>query len=254
MGQLIKTKALVMGAIRWKESSKIVTLYTREFGKQKVIARGAYRKNSPLSGILETMNYVEVVLDFKSSRELNLLREINLESAFNKLRSQFDAFMYGMALLEIINQVFEENDSDSLFFDFTITQLDQLEQLKQPHVGATYFLLKLLSFLGFKPQLADCQSGDTQLCAGQVHLSMESGDVYCRQCGLRGDSYITLSKAEYIWLRDLQNAHHRRIYEWESLQSSFPSVIGRLIKYLNYHLQHTVHIESLSLTEDGQIA
>ena len=58
MAELIKSDAIILHSIRWQESSKIVTVYSREWGKIGLIARGALRPKSPFAGSLESLNYV----------------------------------------------------------------------------------------------------------------------------------------------------------------------------------------------------
>ncbi|HQU71220.1 MAG TPA: recombination protein O N-terminal domain-containing protein, partial [Calditrichia bacterium] len=55
MSEVLKTEALILGALRWRESSKIVHLYTRELGAVSVIAKGALRPKSPFRGALEAL-------------------------------------------------------------------------------------------------------------------------------------------------------------------------------------------------------
>ncbi|HHJ52190.1 MAG TPA: hypothetical protein ENJ89_03250, partial [Caldithrix abyssi] len=56
LSALHKSNAIILSAIRWHDSSKIITLYAREWGKIKVIAKGALRRTSPFGGKLETLN------------------------------------------------------------------------------------------------------------------------------------------------------------------------------------------------------
>ena len=78
MKSQLKTKAIIIQSIRWKESSKIVTMYSEALGKIKLIARGAFRKGSPLAGKIETLMLVDAVLEVKESRAINLVKEIDV--------------------------------------------------------------------------------------------------------------------------------------------------------------------------------
>ncbi|GAJ11315.1 unnamed protein product, partial [marine sediment metagenome] len=44
-----KTQGIVLGSIDWHETSKIVTFYTKDFGKIRGVAKGARRKKSKFS-------------------------------------------------------------------------------------------------------------------------------------------------------------------------------------------------------------
>jgi len=75
---LESTEALVVKTQKYQESSKIVTLYTRKLGKISVIAKGIRKTDSKLGGILEVINLVSTVFYYKSSRNIQLLKECDL--------------------------------------------------------------------------------------------------------------------------------------------------------------------------------
>lgn len=247
MTTTIKTKALVLGSIRWKESSKIVTLYSSKLGKIKVIARGAYKNNSPFAGKLESLQLCELIILVKESRTLQILKEVELLNSFNSVRTGLDRLPFGMAILEIINQVFEEPQPDEVFFDFVIEMLQALTKIKSPANVLLYFLLKLSSYLGFKPSLQNCASGDISKCANKVFLSMENGRVFCRNCPSSYSNTIALQKNQFFFLKNLQNLNHRRIINWEIARSDALSLIQQLINYINFHLENNIHTKALQL-------
>ena len=124
MGNIIKTKALVLSSIRWKESSKIATIYGEQTGKIKIIARGALRSNSFFSGKLESLFLTEVLIDIKSSRSLQVLREIEVIDAFSKLRLDLDKFPFALAIVEVINQIVDQGHPDGVFFNFILEMIN----------------------------------------------------------------------------------------------------------------------------------
>jgi DNA repair protein RecO (recombination protein O) len=247
MTKTIKTKALVLNSIKWKESSKIVTLYSAGLGKTKVIARGAYKNNSVFSGKLESLQYLEAVILVKESRSLQILKEVELINAFNLIRTDLRRFPFGLSIIEIINQAFEDADSDEIFFDFVIEMILALSEIKSPSTVLLYFLLKLSSYLGFKPNFQNCASGDLTKCAGKVFLSMDKGQIFCQNCPATFSNPISLKKNQFFFLKNLQNQNHRRIRRLELDSSDAVSIIQRLITYINFHLENNIHIESLQL-------
>ena len=69
----IKTQALVLNSIKWKDSSRIVTLFTHQQGRIKVIVHGAAREKSRFRGKLETLNLLECLIAYRKSRSLQVL-------------------------------------------------------------------------------------------------------------------------------------------------------------------------------------
>ncbi|MGH7528380.1 MAG: DNA repair protein RecO, partial [Gemmatimonadales bacterium] len=75
---LVATPAVVLSAIRYSETSKIVRLATREFGVQSAIAKGALRPRSRFGASLQLLSEGQVQLLMKEHRELHLLTAFDL--------------------------------------------------------------------------------------------------------------------------------------------------------------------------------
>ncbi len=245
MPEIIKSQALVLQSIRWHESSKIVTLFSSEWGKIKVIARGALRKNSPFGGKLEALNFVEIVINQKPTRELQILTDISLLNSFPQLRERYDCLPYALAMLELVQKVFEDLHGDRLFFDFLIRLLQQMGEGTYPQVIFWYFILKLSSFLGFKPDFSRCRQCGKEQPPAPVYFSITQGNVYCSGCG--GGTSRKLQLNEFRFLQQLQNYPHRKIKELippDSLRCDFSTL---LLDYLNHHSEKRIELQALQL-------
>lgn len=63
-----KTHALVIRLVDWSESSRVVTLFTRDFGKIGVIAKGAKRLRSAFEAGLDLLSECRIVFLRKAAR------------------------------------------------------------------------------------------------------------------------------------------------------------------------------------------
>ncbi len=77
-----KATALVLRVIDFSETSCVVTLFTREFGKIRGMAKGARRPKGPFEGALDLLVLCRIVFLRKSSDALDLLTEAKLERRF----------------------------------------------------------------------------------------------------------------------------------------------------------------------------
>jgi len=253
MANIIKTKAIILNSIRWKESSKIVSLFGEKTGKIKIIARGALRNNNAFAGKLESFFLVEALIETKNSRSLQILREVDVIDSFSKLRLDLAVFPYIMSILEIIYQVFDEDQHDSVFFNFVLTIMGACIENKNPQNIYIFFLLKLSSYLGFKPYLDTCTSGDISLCERNVFLSISQGAIFCRKCLVESINPISLKKDQFLYLKNLQNTHHRRISDIEISRNDFAQIIQIIIKYINFHIEQNINMEALQLINKKNI-
>lgn len=247
MGNQIKTKAIIINSIRWKESSKIVTIYSEQFGKTKVIARGALRKGSSLAGKIETMFLVEAVLDVKKTRTLNIISEVDVLDSFSEIRLNMKLFPYTLSIIEILSQVLDDTESDPTFFNFVVEMVGSFRNTKIPAIILIFFLLKLSSYLGFKPVFEKCNSGDLNQCSSKVLLSMSDGHVSCKNCSSNSLSPLVLKKEHFIFLQSLQKVNYRQINNYEHQGSDYMPMIQTLLKYINFHLDREIRTEALQM-------
>jgi len=247
MPVLIKSEAIILDSIRWKETSKIITLFSREIGISKLIARGVYRNKSAFAGKLESLNRVEVVINSHASRSLQILTEVDVIDSYNAIRPDLQRLPFALAIMELIRQAFRENHPDTVFYDYVLVLLDALKTIHTPAVIFIYFLLKLVSFLGFKPNFDECQICKNLPPSEFVYFSMEKGSIFCRDCA-EGAALLRKIKSEDIkLLGKLQRHPHRKIGEFEVKDLPAQYLINLLVDYLNFHTETNVTLKSLSM-------
>ncbi len=247
MPELIKTPALVLESIRWHESSKIVTLFTRREGMLKAIARGALRSKSAFSGRLETLNVIQCIISQKESRELQILTQAELIDPQTMLKSDLHRLPYALSVVELLKKVFEKGQKDKIFFDFLLQIFQALHKSKQPEIVFWYFLLKLVSFLGFKPDFHRCFScGQSAFLQGGWFVFKE-GALLCSQCGSSVSLSPFLDDKTIYFLRRLQKYNHRKIHEFPWPVPKNTDLTSLILRYLSFHLGHGIVLESLKL-------
>lgn len=247
MPKLIKSDALILHSIRWHESSKIVTLYAREWGKIGVIARGALKPKSPFAGSIETLNQINCTISMKSGRELQILTELDVLNSFSGVRLDLDRLPYAMAISELLNQVLHDHEADAVFFDFTSAMLRNIESAHYPQIIFWYFLLKFSSFLGFRPQLNQCHSCHSAPSAGAVWFNLTQGAIFCADCVSNSAAGIKLDHAQWRFLTQLQTYPHKKIQDFSFDNVKNFNFTPLLLEYMNFHTEKNVVLKSLQL-------
>src|SRR6516225_2214382 len=97
-----KALALVVRTIDWSETSRIATLWTREFGKVRVLAKGGRRLKSNFEAALDLLTLCQVVFLRKSSASLDLLTEAQVTERFPVLRVKLPALYAGYYIAELL--------------------------------------------------------------------------------------------------------------------------------------------------------
>lgn len=176
-----KTKAFVIKSWPFKETSLIVSLYTKGFGKIKAIAKGAKRPKSKFSA-LDTLSLNDIVFYEAHKGEINTLASSELVDDFPEIRSSLSRITYAAYFTELVDGLSEDNDKNEDVFDILFWALKLLSGDCEPNKVARIFEIKLLSALGFIFNFDECAS-----CAGALGLeakfSAQAGGALCKGCG-----------------------------------------------------------------------
>jgi DNA repair protein RecO (recombination protein O) len=240
---LVSTSSIVLSALRYSESSKIVRLATREHGVQSVIAKGALRPKSRFGAALQLLSEGQAQLLIKEHRELHLLTAFDLRRLHVGLAGDLERYASACALAEVMLR-FAPSDPHPESFDLLQRALDQLEAAESGQIEAlSYRLLwQLVSVLGFAPSLDACVIDGTPLPGGgPLPFSTRDGGALCPSCAsqqgatqLPADARTALTTlleptAPLPCLDARNGAAHRRL----------------LNRYIRYHLAEGADLPAL---------
>src|SRR5437762_14118142 len=105
-----KAEALVLRVIEFSETSSVVTLFTREFGKVHGLAKGARRPKGPFQSALDLLARVRLVFLRKSSEALDLLTEAKLERRFRSPGRDLSCLYGAYYVAELLNELTHDGD------------------------------------------------------------------------------------------------------------------------------------------------
>src|SRR5271166_5001545 len=112
-----KAQALVLRTTDWSETSRIATLWTREFGKIRAVAKGGRRLKSSFDNALDLLTVCSIVFLRKSSGGLDLLTEAQVVQRFPRLGQDLAALYAGYYVAELLADWTEDYDPHAVLFD-----------------------------------------------------------------------------------------------------------------------------------------
>src|SRR2546423_13401264 len=121
-----KAHGLVIRTADWSETSRIATLWTRELGKVRVLAKGGRRLKSNFESALDLLTVCSIVLLRKSSGGLDLLTEAQVVERFPHLRQDLQALYAGYYVAELLADLTEDYDPHPILFDEALDALQTL--------------------------------------------------------------------------------------------------------------------------------
>src|SRR5215467_10391919 len=171
---LTPDRCICLRKFEYSETSQILTLFAREHGLLRVIAKGAHRKTkagaSKFGGGIDLLDTGNAVFTHAPERELATLTEWQLLDGHLELRRNLRSVYAGLFCAELLSMLFEEHDPHSELFD----RLDQtLVDLATPKIEETLlaFELDVLRESGYLPEIETCVSCDSQLNHMQAFFS-----------------------------------------------------------------------------------
>lgn len=240
----IKTTAIVLNSINWKDSSKIITLYTREVGKIGVIAKGVRKLKSNYGGILESLNLVEVIIHVSPKRQIQVLGTASLEESYPQIKKNLEKTSYSYAILELILILIETGSSDPVFFDFIVTLLNEIERSEKQKIIFCFFLLKISSYLGFRPDFNVCLICEKSLEDLDTDFSFHKGGFICKQCHQISTVEWQIPSRVRSELADIQHLNYKSISNSQLRIKEKFNYIEFLLAYLRFHTDERLDLNA----------
>lgn len=177
-----KTEAIVIRQTDFSETSRVISLFTRDFGKISALAKGAKRLKGPFEAALDLLARCRIVFLRKSSGGLDLLTEAQLVKRFRATDRNLVRLYGGYYVAELLASLTEEHDPHPALYDETVEALDRLEN-HDPKLAILRFELATLREIGHFPELETCVACGRNLDQnGPFAFWVSQGGLICRSC------------------------------------------------------------------------
>ena len=241
---IVKTEAIVLKSMKWGETSRIVTLYTREFGKLSIIAKGARGAKAKFGAALDVMSRSDLVVYRKEHHDLHLLSQADLIRQYRGIIDDPARLMAGFAILEFLHVTVQGEEEHQELFELLARALDDLDAHDEDaHLVLLRFLLGLASVLGVGFDMEHCVScraplDRTNIVREYAAFSTGYGGCTCAGCTQKPDS-LQISRKALFLLQQL----HAGADAATVLDGSAHTVTQEAVHLLNKHL--AAHIEGM---------
>ena len=232
-----KAVGIVVRISDWSETSRIATIWTRELGKVRVLAKGGRRLKSNFEVALDLLTVCSIVLLRKSSGGLDLLTEARAEERFNGLRKDLRALNAGYYVAELLGDGTQDYDPHPALYEFSLDTLRKLSGGGDVLGLVSAFELAWLGELGLRPVLDRCAVCQThELPAGARTFSAIAGGVVCPACvpTQRDRRLVTKSTLETLGELSLGELPQVSVEVRQLLGHTISTVLGRRPRLLSY--------------------
>ncbi len=181
------------------EADRMLTLYTRQLGKTRALAKGARKIASRKAGHIEPFTHVK--LQLAQGREMPIVTQADTIDAYQPLRE--DLVLTGQAsyVMELLDRfTYSDDTENSTLFRLLTETLSRLASGTDPWLVIRYYEIRLLDHLGFRPQLFECANCGREIKAEDQFFSFSAGGAICPRCGqgLRNIHKISVEALRYL--------------------------------------------------------
>jgi DNA repair protein RecO (recombination protein O) len=177
------------------EADLIVSLFTRDYGRVKGVAKSALKSRKRFGGALEPMTVARAWFVERPRQEL--VRLDQLEIIRSPLSTSVDHLR--MAVLsffaEVLDEALPEHDPQETVFRLLLSVLEQTT-VEQPWMPLTYFSLWMTRLMGLLPDMGHCTACGEPLTAGEASFNTLGDGLFCavhrngNASGISADSWL----------------------------------------------------------------
>ena len=173
-----KIEGIIVSEVDYKESSKIINIFSPDVGVIGVLARGTKKVKSNLSGVTSKLTYGYFHIQYKEYG-FSTLMEVDVINGFKNIRKSIDKISYASYLLELSSMVYKHGSNIDIY-NLLIASLKKIDEGYDYEVITNILELKLLEYLGIKPVIDSCVSCGRK--TDIVTISSYKGGYLCKNC------------------------------------------------------------------------
>lgn len=244
MSEIIKTDAVVLFKLNYGDTSSIVSLFTESEGKISAILKGSRSPKSKIGRVVDPLNYIQIILYKKVTREIQILSNADLISYFPKIKQDLESTKYSFAIIELVNNLTLEGDHNRKLFKGLVKILNLIEQRNEhPAILFGRFFIFFLSELGYELAVDHCGICGNNLTADSVSAYNQHAGFICSDCYKSHSDNEFISAELFNYLSCLK--FNKKLNAFN--QTTIDNLILFLERYLKFHVQDFKELISLKL-------
>ena len=179
---LRETEAIVLRTYRLAEADKIASLFTRQWGRLRAVAKGARRTKSRFGAALEPLSHVRVFIFEREGRDLLHLDSAELIESFFDMQRDYRVQLAAQYLAEVAERMVPEREVNERLFRLFLAVLRSLKSSGEVTRPLLYFDYWLLRLAGFLPDFVHCQACGHELGPEGGYYGSGSEGLLCAAC------------------------------------------------------------------------
>lgn len=207
MDETRHSQAIVLNRSAYRESDSLVTVYTKDFGKLSLVARGTKKIQSKLAGHLEPLSLVDVLII--KGRGFDYIGSALMKDAYLNIKDNLNKIYYAGRAINCFSRLIKEGEPDERLFFLLGRWLEVLDNYpdeefskENGEIFFIFFVLKLLSELGYKPEMYNYLNCREKIMPGKNYFNLKNGGLICEKCLTKERLAQGIVQAELLLVSD----------------------------------------------------
>lgn len=174
----IKVEGIVLTETNYSESSKILNIYTKDFGLIGVMSKGCRKIKSTIRAVSNKMIYANFIINYKENG-LSTLISADVIDSFKNILTDIIKISYASYIIELSYQVIKDTNEKNIY-NLLIQSLIKINDGIDPHIISLIVELQYLKYLGIDVNIDNCS-----ICGSKndiITINADKGGFICRNC------------------------------------------------------------------------
>lgn len=231
-------KAMILKREPFRENDTRVIVYSGERGKLELVARGAKKIKSKMAGHLEPITLANLMV--VRGRIFDYIGSAVSENCYPEIKDNLRKIKAAGRIVSITGKLIKEGEGDGRIFSLLEEALDIMNK-NEPRLAdcdllPAFFVLRLLTLLGYEPELHHCISCQKKIAPADNRFSFIKGGIVCNSCFSKEDLIVSDNCVKILRMAVLGDLRKLiRLEIKDSLAKEVEKIIGSFFKFNHNH-------------------
>ena len=231
------TQAVILRTVDFAESDRMVSFYTREFGRLHGVAKGAKRSLKRFGSALEPFTLNEITFFMREQQNLVRLERCRIVRAFPEIAHNVRRVALGTYLLELVLGLTPEREAHPEIYRLLVYYIELLTHTSFRESMVHLFELRLFALLGYEPQFMHCVACNTPFdMQTSYHFSIQRGGIICPDCEPPLHNMLPLSNGTIRLFQQARNLSLLKLSRLYFSRDSRDESHKLFTRFLEYHM------------------
>ena len=232
MQQTFSTQAIILDRQNFRENDLRVVVYTKDKGKLELVAKGAKKSTSKVAAHIEPLNLINVMI--VKGKQFDYIGSATSKNCFANVKNNLDKISIAGENLRILNKFIKTDYADVKIFYLLKNFLLTLNKEADINILSATFKLKLISLLGYKPELHNCVHCNKKTKLNDNKFSLDMDGLICLKDATLSKNCLNITNDCIKLLRSIVDFEFDEILKIKinnKINQESANIINSLLRY-----------------------